>query len=167
MAHMQRLLANVLGGWFHLRRCFPASLLDEMAQVITTGESRHRGEVRFAIEARLSPLAVLDGLDAHTRATQVFAQLRVWDTEHNSGVLFYVLMAEHRIEIVADRGIAGRVAQVEWDAICARMRAHFAAGRWREGSLEGIDAAHALLARHFPSDGRDNPDELPGRPVVL
>lgn len=167
MARMQRLLINLFGGWFQLRRRFPTALLDEMAAAIAAGERTHLGEVCFAIESRLAPLAVLDGLDAPTRARQVFAQLRVWDTERNSGVLFYVLMAEHRIEIVADRGIAARATPAEWDAICARMRESYARGQWRVGSLEGITAAHALLARHFPGSNNANPDELPDRPVLL
>jgi uncharacterized membrane protein len=110
---------------------------------------------------------VLHGVDARDRARQVFGQLQVWDTEHNTGVLLYVLMAEKRIEIVADRGIAGRVGQGAWDDICAVMRESYAPGRWRDGSLAGIDAAHTLLARYFPSDGTANPDELPDRPVLL
>ena len=100
MARMQRMLTNLFGNWFQLRHRFPAALLDEMTVAIASGERTHRGEVRFAVESRLAPLAVLEGLDAPVRARQVFAQLRVWDTEHNTGVLFYVLMAEHRIEIV-------------------------------------------------------------------
>jgi uncharacterized membrane protein len=167
MARMQRMLINLFGGWFQLRRRFPAALLDEMAAATAAGERSHLGEVRFAIESRLAPLAVLEGLDSHARARQVFAQLRVWDTECNSGVLFYVLMAEHRIEIVADRGIAAKVAASEWNDICTRMQERFALGQWRDGSLEGIAAANALLARHFPSDGRTNLDELPDRPVLL
>jgi len=167
MARMQRMLINLFSGWFQLRRRFPAALLDEMATAIAAGERTHLGEVCFAVESRLAPLAVLDGLDAPSRARQVFTQLRVWDTEHNSGVLFYVLMAEHRIEIVADRGIAARVTTAEWDAICARMRACYARGQWRDGSLEGIAAAHALLARHFPDSDETKPDELPDRPVLL
>ncbi|KRE88522.1 hypothetical protein ASG87_08000 [Frateuria sp. Soil773] len=167
MAGMRQWLANLFGGWFQLRRRFPAALLDEMAGAIAEGERQHLGEVCFAVESRLSPRAVFDGLDARRRAEQVFAQLRVWDTEHNTGVLFYVLMAEHRIEIVADRGIARRVAQAEWDTVCARVRDHFAAGHWREGALAGIASAHALLREHFPSDGQDNPDERPNRPVLL
>ena len=167
MARMQRMLSNLFGGWFQLHRRFPAALLDEMAAAIVAGERRHLGEVRFAIESRLAPLAVLEGFDSPARARQVFAQLRVWDTEHNSGVLFYVLMAEHRIEIVADRGIAAKVAASEWNDICARMQEHFARGQWRDGSLEGIAAANALLARHFPGDGQANPDELPDRPILL
>lgn len=167
MTRMRRLLANLFGGWFQLPRRFPAALLDEMAAAVATGERTHRGEICFAIESRLSPLVVLDGLDAPARAQQVFAQLRVWDTECNSGVLFYVLMAEHRIEIVADRGIAARVTTAEWDAICTRMRECYASGRWRDGSFEGIAAAHALLARHFPGGDEANTEELSDRPVLL
>lgn len=167
MARLQRLVSNVFGEWFTMRRRFPVSVLDDMTAAIAKGELAHLGEVRFAVESRLSPWLVLEGLDPSARARQVFAQLNVWDTEQNTGVLFYVLMAEHRIEIVADRGIADRVGQSEWDGICARMRQRYAAGQWRDGSLEGIVAAHALLTLHFPSDGVDNPDELPDRPVLL
>jgi len=167
MTRTQRLLSNLFGHWFQLHRRFLPALLDEIATAIAAGESSHRGEVRFAIESRLTPWQVLEGVEAPARAQQVFAQLRVWDTEHNSGVLFYVLMAEHRIEIVADRGVAARVTAAEWEAICARMRDGYARGLWREGSIEGIAAAHALLREHFPSDGTDNPDELPDRPVLL
>jgi uncharacterized membrane protein len=167
MTRMQRVLSNLFDHWFQLHRRFPPALLDEITTAIAAGENAHRGEVRFAIESRLTPWAVLEGLDAPTRARQVFAQLRVWDTEHNSGVLFYVLMSEHRIEIVADRGVAARVTAVEWEAICAGMRDRYARGQWREGSIEGVAAAHALLRQHFPSDGTDNPDELPDRPILL
>jgi uncharacterized membrane protein len=167
MGRLQRLLTNLGEGWFQLRRRFPSSLLDEIAAAVAEGEHRHLGEVRLAVESRLSPLAVLAGLDAPTRARQVFEQLRVWDTEHNNGVLVYVLLAEHRIEIVADRGIARRVAPSEWVAACERMREAYARGQWREGSLRGIEAVHALLERHFPADGESRQDELPDRPVLL
>jgi uncharacterized membrane protein len=167
MGRGRRFFANLFGGWFQMRRAFPPALLDDMTRAIGEGERLHKGEVCFAVESRLSPWDVLEGLDARRRAEQVFAQLRVWDTEHNSGVLFYVLLAEHRIEIVADRGIAKVVPQAEWDAICARMRERFARGDWREGSLRGIASAHELLLRHFPGNGEANPDELPDRPVLL
>ncbi len=167
MARMQRLLANMFEGWFQLRRRFPAALLDEITAAIAAGERTHKGEVCVAVESRLDPLAVLGGLDAATRARQVFGQLRVWDTEHNSGVLLYVLLAEHRIEIVADRGIAARVAPAEWAAICTCMRDRYVGGQWREGSLDGIAAAHALLLKHFPANEKVNPDELPDRPELL
>ena len=164
---MQRLLANLFGGLFQLRQRFPAALLDELAIAVTAGERGHLGEVRVAVESRLTVRAVLAGVDARMRAQELFAQLRVWDTEDNCGVLIYLLLSEQRIEIVADRGIARRVAQSQWDATCALMRDHFAAGRWREGSLAGLAAIHALLREHFPAGDRPNPDELPDRPIVL
>lgn len=167
MVRMRRLLANMFEGWFQLRRRFPATLLDEITAAIAAGERMHHGEVRVAVESRLDPLAVLGGLDAAIRARQVFSQLRVWDTEQNSGVLLYVLLAEHRIEIIADRGIAARVGAAEWEAICATMRNHYGRGEWRQGSLDGIAATHALLLKHFPGNDRANPDELPDRPVLL
>lgn len=167
MTRMQRLTANLFRSWFGMRGAFPPVLLNEMTRAIGDGERHHLGEVRFAVESRLAPSAVWAGLDAHARARQVFSQLGVWDTEERTGVLFYVLLAERRIEIIADRGIARRVEQAAWDALCARMRECYARGQWRQGSLDGIAGAHALLAEHFPSDGHANPDELPDRPVLL
>lgn len=167
MAGLQRLLMNLGEGWFQMHRRFPAGLLDEIATVVAAGERRHLGEVRVAVEARLSPLAVLAGLDAPARAKQVFDHLHVWDTEHNNGVLIYVLLAERRIEIVADRGIARHVSPGEWAVVCGHMREAYARGQWREGSLRGIEAVHDLLERHFPADGTPRQDELPDRPVLL
>jgi uncharacterized membrane protein len=138
-----------------------------MAAAIADGERTHLGEVRFAIESRLPAAAVWHGLDPVARARQVFGQLGVWDTEHNCGVLIYVLMSEHHIEIVADRGIARRVTAEEWASVCAGMREYFAAGQWRAGALHGITQVHALLEKHFPSHGEPRPDELPDRPVLL
>jgi len=129
----------------------------------------HRVEkamMRFALEASLEPLDVLRGIPARARALELFASLRVWDTEENSGVLIYLQMVDHRIEIVADRGIDRRVEQSAWDAICRRMEVEFRAGRFEAGTIAAIGEVTELLARHFPP-GDDNPDELPNRPVVL
>ncbi|MDQ6646668.1 MAG: TPM domain-containing protein [Pseudomonadota bacterium] len=167
MTRTQRLMTNLFGSWFHLRQRFPTTLLDEITAAIAASERTHKGEICFAIESRLPPLAVLQGLDATARARQVFTQLRVWDTECNSGVLFYILLAEHRIEIVADRGIAAKVSTTEWDAICLQMREAYASERWREGTLQGIAAADELLLRHFPGNDKVISDELPDRPVLL
>ncbi|QAU25123.1 hypothetical protein EO087_14940 [Dyella sp. M7H15-1] len=167
MSISQRLFANLFDGWFQLHRRFPPELLDDITAAIADGEHSHLGELRLAIESRLSALDVWAGLDAQTRARQVFGQLSVWDTEHNCGVLLYLLMAEHRIEIVADRGIARRVKPEEWTSICTAMQESFAAGQWRTGVLHGITEVHALLATHFPSHGKARPDELPDQPVLL
>jgi uncharacterized membrane protein len=167
MAGMQRLLRNLFAGWWRMRRSFDAALLDDLAAAIAAGERGHLGELRFAVESRLGIGAVLGGMDATARARQVFAQLQVWDTELNSGVLIYLLLAEHRIEIVVDRGVARCVPQAQWDAVRDTMRQYYARGQWREGSLQGIAAAHALLQTGFPAGNTSQVDELPDRPILL
>ena len=127
-------------------------------------ERQHDGELRFAVEAGL-PLQFLR-TTTRKRAETLFGQLRVWDTEHNSGVLIYVQLVDRRIEIVADRGISAKVEQSEWNAICRRMEQSFKYGRYADGALQAIEAITRLLARHFPPRGR-NPNELPDKPVVL
>jgi len=81
--------------------------------------------------------------------------------------LIYVLLAERAIEIVADRGIAARVAQSEWQAVCDRMRERFAARDYQRGAVEGVEAVSAILARHFPADGKPRSNELSDAPVLL
>lgn len=152
-------------GWV-ARRAFPAAVLARIEDAVRESERTHRGELRFVSEGDLDLLPLLRGLTARERALQVFAGLGVWDTAENSGVLVYVQLVDHRIEIVADRGIAARVAQPEWDAVCRRMETAFRSGDYEGGALAGIREITALLARHFPP-GAANPDELPDRPVVL
>jgi uncharacterized membrane protein len=149
-----------------VRRLFPQATLDAIHHAIAAGEKRHRGEVCFAIEQALAWRDLARGRSARERAQEVFAQLRVWDTEHNSGVLIYVLVAEHAIEIVADRGVAARVGQQEWQRICDRMRERFAAGDYERGVIDGVDAVSDILARHFPDDGSSR-NELADAPVML
>ena len=151
-------------GW--ARRPFGGAVLARIEATVAQSERQHRGELRFAIEAGLDPRALFKGITPRQRAIDVFSQLRVWDTEENSGVLIYVQLIDHDIEIVADRGINARVAAAEWEAICRRMEAEFRAGRFEAGTLAGIGEVTALLARHFPE--RDtNANELPDKPVVL
>ena len=148
-------------------RDFPPKTLDAIQQAIAASEHRHLGEICFAVEGGLPFAEVVAGRQPRDRAHAAFARLRVWDTEHNTGVLVYVLIADHAIEIVADRGIAAKVAESEWGAICALMQRAFSGGEYEKGALEGVAAITEILARHFPSDGQRNVDELPDRPVFL
>ena len=164
---MQRIVTNLFGAWFQIGRQFGPDTLDAIAGTVSAGEATHRGELRVAIESRLPFSAVASGVTARDRAAMLFAHLRVWDTDDNCGVLLYVLLAEHRIEIIADRGIAKAVTAAEWEAVTVHMRDAFAEGRFREGVQIGVADAGALLARHFPPDGRPRENQLPDRPLVL
>jgi uncharacterized membrane protein len=159
-----RVLKHLLTPQWLALRAFPSRTLREIETAIKASERQHDGELRFAVEASL-PFAFLN-LNARKRAEALFAQLGVWDTEHNSGVLIYVQLVDRRIEIVADRGISAKVEQAEWNAVCRQMELSFKGGQYGEGALKAIEAVTRLLARHFPPRGR-NPNELPDKPVVL
>ena len=163
---MRRIVRHLLTDHLSARRAFPAQALKAITEATAAGERRHDGELRFVIEASL-PLQYLAGKkSARDRALDLFAQLRVWDTERNSGVLIYVLLADRAVEIVADRGINNKVGAGTWDMVCAPMRQAFAERKFEAGAVAGIAAISDLLAEHFPPEAK-NPNELPDEPVVL
>ena len=161
---VKRLLRHLFIPDWVAMRAFPRSSLERIERAIKESENNHRGELRFALDADLTPAQLR--LTPRERAMQVFAELGVWDTEENSGVLVYVQLIDHRIEIVADRGIARRVQQAEWDAICRAMEEDFRQRAFERGAIKAIEAVTALLARHFPP-GAANPNELPDKPAVI
>ena len=162
----KRILKHLVTPHWIANRAFPRPVLSRIERAVQNSESTHDGELCFAVEAGLHLVQLLKGIGPRQRARQVFGQLGVGKTEHQSGVLIYVQLVDRRIEIVADRGISAKVEQEAWDRICRRMEEEFRAGRFEDGALHGIEAITALLARHFPPTG-SNPDELPNRPVVL
>lgn len=147
---------------------FPEATLQRIGDAVAQGETRHRGEVCFAVEAALPLAALRAGLDAQARARQVFAQLRVWDTQANNGVLVYLLLADRRIEIVADRGLDGRVSAEQWRGACQLMEERLRAGDAEDAGIAGVRAVSDLLAAHFPrAPGQADANELPDRPRML
>ena len=148
------------------RRAFPPATLSAIEAAIRASETRHGGEIRFAIENSLPASWVWRGMTGRHRALEVFSFLRVWDTEHNSGVLVYLLLVDRDIEIIVDRGIAARVDASAWEGVAKMMEAAFRQGEFERGVLEGIRQISTLLAAHFPP-GKRNPDELPDRPVIV
>jgi uncharacterized membrane protein len=162
----KRLLRHLFTDHWAGRRAFPPAALRAIEKTIGEEERRHDGQLRFAIEASLPLGDLLRGIQSRGRAVEWFGRLRVWDTEHNSGVLIYLLLADRRVEIVADRGIHGKVGTTAWEAICGEMQQEFACGRFERGVALGVRAISDLLAAHFPPSG-DSRNELPDKPVVL
>ncbi len=161
-----RLFKHWVTGGGTVKRLFPPRVLDRIEATITAGEALHSGEICFAIEAAIPLTAVWRGVSPRARALEVFSHLRVWDTEQNCGVLVYLLLADHDVEIVADRGIHARVGEAKWAAICKRMEEQFRAGRFEDGAIVGIEEINTLLAVHFPVGPGDR-NELSNRPVLL
>jgi uncharacterized membrane protein len=164
MVSFSRLLRHFFMTRWHVRRAFPEQTLRAIENAIAVAEKSHGGEIRFAVEGELHTSDLLCALSPRRRAEQIFAQLGVWNTEHNNGVLIYVLLADRIVEIIADRGYGGRVTEAEWASACEQIEKSFLLGQFERGAIEGITSVSRLIAHHFPiSDG----DELPNRPAML
>jgi uncharacterized membrane protein len=162
----RRLLRHLVMDRADVQRFLPPQALARIEQVIGDGEARHAGQVCFAVEAALPFSRVWHGVTPRQRAMEAFGLLRVWDTEHNDGVLIYLLLADRDVEIVADRGIHAKVGDDAWTAICREMEKAFRAGRYAEAVEEGVRAVADLLAQHSPDTGAER-NEIPDRPIVL
>jgi len=167
MQRLMRLLRHRCHDERDVRRALPASALARIETRVAGSEQGHSGEIRVCIEASLPLRWLWRGLSARDRAVSLFGELRVWDTEHNNGVLIYLLLAERAVEIVADRGINRHVAPDQWQALIAPMRQAFRDARFEQGLDQAIATIDGLLRRNFainPSD--NNADELPNRPDI-
>lgn len=151
-----------------VRRAFGPPVLARIEQAIAASEQHHSGEIVFAVESALPWSYLRRDAPARQRAEMMFSKLRVWDTDANNGVLIYVELADHRIEIVADRGVAHTVAASHWQQITDAMRARFAAGEFEAGVIAAVEAVGAALTAAFPlAAGEANPDQVPNKPTVL
>jgi uncharacterized membrane protein len=149
------------------RKAVPPDMLQRLAARVAASEKRHTGEIRMFVEAGLPLSYLLRDATPRERAVAMFGKLRVWDTEQNNGVLIYLLLAEHAIEIVADRGLSSRVDPGEWQRIVQRMRDAFKEGRFEDGLTQALAEVSALLVLHFPLDaGHADSNELPDEPVL-
>jgi len=173
---LQRLLRH---GWLDAsdaHRAVPPELLARLTGQVAASERRHGGQIRICVEAGLPMSYLWRHLRQRVpmpqivreRALMMFSKLRVWDTERNNGVLIYLLLAEHAIEIVADRGLNRHVSPAEWQAMARAMGAAFRAGHFEEGLSQTLEQVSTLLVAHFPADAAAVPggNELPDQPVL-
>ena len=167
---MGRLLRILKHRWLDerdARRAIDAPALQRIEARVAASERHHSGEIRVCVEAGL-PLSYLRRhATPRERAVAMFGKLRVWDTEHNNGVLIYLLLAENAIEILADRGLNSKVSTAQWQAITQRMSAAFKASQFEEGLTQALQEVSGLLVQHFAlRDGETSVNSLPNAPDV-
>jgi len=164
---------NFKRAWHHWRsthaaltRRFTEACLNDVERTIKRLEAQHSGEIEVVLEAHLPWIQAWRGRSTRDRAIELFSLMRVWDTEHNNGVLIYICLADRTVEIIADRGFNQRVPSTAWGQVCTTMNAAFGNEQWADGLLRGVEAVGEIINRHFPaSDGAAN--ELPDRPILL
>jgi uncharacterized membrane protein len=148
------------------RALFPPAALSNIGAAITAGEQRHRGELRLIVEHAMPSEAIWSDLSNRQRAIALFAEYGVWDTEDNCGVLIYVNLAEHKVDIVVDRNIGRKIDAATWQQVCRTLTAGFARGEFEASTLAAVEQVNALLSAHFPATGT-RANELPDHPLVL
>jgi len=163
---IQRIIKHLITGSMAVKSAFPAHSLHAIEQAIRETEAQHAGQVRFAVEASLDFAALWRNQTASERAIDIFSQLRVWDTEHNNGVLIYLLLADRDVEIVADRGIHTQLGKAGWEEICLEMESAFRLGNFEAGVIKGIYSVSRHLQRYFPKKAT-SVNELPDKPVIF
>lgn len=166
---LNRLLRHLWLDASDVRRVVPDAMAESLARRVAASEGRHTGEVRLCVEACLPAgeawQAGAAGALMHQvreRAVDWFGRLGVWDTEHNNGVLIYLLLAERSIEIVADRALTQRVPPAQWQAMVASLAERLRAGDVEGGLTQALEEVSAVLVTHFPAPaGWQRANELP------
>ena len=162
----KRIAKHLLMTYLQVNKAFSHSALSNIERAISASEALHGGQVRFVVEGSLDGTSLLKRQTTRERAIEVFSLLRVWDTEHNNGLLIYLLLADHAVEIVADRGINKHVDAAQWQQVCQQMEVAFKQSNFEGGVLGGIQAVTQQLAKSFPvAPQRKN--ELSNQPVVM
>ena len=114
------------------------------------------------LKMRLIPKSVKQRRAART-AREVFLAQGMHHTEDRSGLMIFVSVGEHYVEVLADKGINDQVSQEQWDAVVADFVGAIKAGRTAEGFEQAIETCGKLLAEHFPAQpgGKNElPDHL-------
>ena len=148
------------------RQAFPEATLKAIETAIAEGETEHRAEVRLIVDAALTPGMAYQGVTNRERARELFVQYGVWDTEDNVGVLIYINLAEHQVDIVADRHVGRRITPEQWQAICRTMTAGFAQGNYHDSTVQALGELNSLLQHHFPATG-ERGNQLPNEPILI
>ena len=148
------------------KRFFNAQDQHAIAEAVTAAEHGHVGEIQVVIEGCL-PSRLAYAVDTHTRARQLFAELGVWDTELNSGVLLYLNLCERKVEIVIDRGIKTATTQQVWDEVCAHIVQGLAQQQYRQALVDGVTQIGSILDQFYANKIEDKADELSNSPIIL
>lgn len=153
-----------------VRTRFEAACMERIRNAIAESEKSHGAEICFAVERALSIADLSAQVTPRARAEIVFGQLRVWDTAGNNGILIYVLLAEHSIEIIADRDALMRIPAEHWKGVCDLVAQGFAAGHHADAVVAAVEGLTPLLVTHYPQDSvaiSEHADELSDRPHIL
>ena len=138
----------------------------EIAKAVQQAEKGHVGEIQVVIEGHI-PCSQAYYQNTRLRAQQLFAELGVWDTELNSGVLLYLNLCERKVEIVIDRGLKNATQPETWYEICQSMVNHLAQKQYLFAVRSGIEEIGKVLDQYYVNNDSADQNELPNAPIIL
>jgi len=100
------------------------------------------------------------GRAVYRRAVEVFLEHELFDTRNRTGILLFVSLNEHRIEVLADRGIDEQVDDTAWTDVTDHIRRGIEDDRLTQGLLNGIERCEKVLDEHGLEARPDGEDEL-------
>ena len=167
--HVQPSLKRWFKHFFYMpasKRYFSKQDQTKIAQAVKEAEHGHVGEIQVVIEGYI-PSSLAYTQDTKLRAQQLFAELGVWDTEQNSGVLLYLNLCEQKVEIVIDRDIKQATQQHVWQTICDHMILELKQKNYRQGIIVGVNEIGEILNSFYDHQVDDKFNELPNSPLIL
>lgn len=167
--HVAPSFARWLRNFFYMpasKRYFSKQDQMVIAEAVKQAEQGHVGEIQVVIEGHI-PSNQAYHQDTQLRAQQLFAELGVWDTEKNSGILLYLNLCEQKVEIVIDRGIRNATEQSVWQNICDQMILELKAKRHRNAVVDGVISIGKILNLYYKKVDLQDQNELPNTPIIL
>lgn len=99
-------------------------------------------------------------------AREQFFNLNLHQTSGRTGVLIFVSLAEHYVEIIADKGINDVVPANAWDQAVADFLDKVKAGHLADGFIAVVNDCGELLKQHFPAS-KENNNQLPDHLIEI
>lgn len=137
-----------------------------IAEAVKHAEHGHVGEIQVVIEGHI-PCAQAYQHTTRCRAEQLFAELGVWDTEHNSGILLYLNLCERQVEIVIDRGICAKTQQAQWQNVCEYITRELKQKNYKTAITQGVEHIGKILDEFYDQKRPDQENELGNAPIII
>lgn len=128
---------------------------EQIEQAIAHLETLTSAELRVVIERKNT-----SKLDAIARAEQLFAELKMHETQARNGVLIYLAFKPHHLAVISDQGIHEKVGQDFWKTVYEAMKKQLQLGNYTQAICDGIAQVEEQLVRYFPYQANDV-NELP------
>jgi putative membrane protein len=101
----------------------------------------------------------------HLRSLAAFTAQGLHYTRAHTGILILASLLEHRVEVLADRGINEKVTAGTWNEIVQILIGGLKSGNACDAYCKAIERCGEILAQHFPRSP-DDKDELANKLVI-